>query len=304
VSAAHDLLVVGVNPAIDIYYCLDRIQVGEVNRVGSVRVAPGGKANNLARAYHRLGGSPLTTGIAGGETGRRILAGLSAEGIAHDYVIADGESRQTVTLNTPDATTVLLEPGPPVSETTLTALIAKVAALAAGSPIVAVVGSLPPGAPSDYIAQLILTIRSTSSALIAIDTSGEALERATLAGPNLIKVNVDEYERAFRTSARDQSAVERHFCSLAERGLETLCLTDGARGALVLSAGDPFVIRTDVTNPIATVGAGDAFLAGLLSAPHRGDDLRAAAYLASAAAAAAVQSVGAGFIEPSVFEAA
>ncbi len=50
---ARDLLVVGANPAIDVYYCLDRLGVGDVNRVASVRRVPGGKANNLARAYRR-----------------------------------------------------------------------------------------------------------------------------------------------------------------------------------------------------------------------------------------------------------
>src|SRR5688572_5733653 len=81
--AGHDLLVVGANPAIDVYYCLDDFRVGDVNRVTSVRAAAGGKANNLARAHQRLGGRPLTTGIAAGETGKRMLGQLTSEGIAH-----------------------------------------------------------------------------------------------------------------------------------------------------------------------------------------------------------------------------
>jgi tagatose 6-phosphate kinase len=302
--AARDLLAVGVNPAIDVYYFLDQLRVGDVNRVASVRAAAGGKANNLARAYRRLGGNPMTTGIAGGDTGRRILAELAAEGIEHDYVLADGASRQTVTVVAGGTTTVLLEPGPPVAEAALDALAAKVESSSATACAVVVTGSLPPGVPSAYVARLVYAARAASAPLVAVDTSGKALQLAATAGPHLIKVNVDEFERAFRCSGRDLSPVERLFDTLANGGVETLCLTDGARGALVLSATERFVVRTDTAKAVSTAGAGDAFLAGLLFALRRGDSLRDAARLASAAAAAALRTVGAGFIEPSAVEAA
>ncbi|MGH2562217.1 MAG: 1-phosphofructokinase family hexose kinase [Thermomicrobiales bacterium] len=296
--AAHDLLVIGANPAIDRYYCLDQLRVGDVNRVTSVRAAAGGKANNLARAYRRLGGNPITTGIVAGETGHRILTGLATEGIAHDYVCTDGESRQTVTLLAAGATTVLLEPGPLVPETALDRLVEKVAMLALTVSGVAITGSLPSGAPGDTVARLVRAARTASSGPIAVDTSGEALRIAALAGPHLIKVNVEEYERAFGQPADDPAAVEAHVRSLADHGVEILCLTDGPRGALVLTAQERFAVRTEAPDPVSTAGAGDAFLAGLLLALLRGDELTAAARLASAAAAAALRQVGAGFIEP------
>lgn len=297
-SGSHDLLVVGANPAIDLYYCLDHLQVGDVNRVAAVRAEAGGKANNLARAYRRLGGRPLTTGIAGGDTGRRILDRLTAEGIAHDYVDGDGESRQTVTAVANGVTTVLLEPGPLVNAETLARLEAKVATLASTASAVAIVGSLPPGASKDFLAELVRRARAASAGPVALDTSGEALQVAAFAGPHVIKINADEYERAFRQSARNRSVVEAHFQSLADRGLETLCITDGPRGALIFSTQARFVVRTETDGPISTAGAGDAFLAGFLFALHRGDGLTAAARLASAAAAAALRTVGAGCIEP------
>lgn len=303
-APTHDLLVVGANPAIDLYYCLDVLRAGEVNRVATVRAAAGGKANNLARAYRRLGGRPLTTGIAAGDTGRRILNRLTSEGIAHDYVLAEGESRQTVTLVSGGETTVLLEPGPLVSEAAIACLAEKVTALAPAVSAVAITGSLPPGAPAGSVAGFVAAARKAPGALVAVDTSGEALRLAALAGPHLIKVNRDEYERAFDQTARDLSAIESHFISLADRGVETLCLTDGEHGALVLSTGGRFTVRTEASDPISTAGAGDAFLAGLLFALHRGDGLSDAARHASAAAAAALRQIGAGFIEPAAADAA
>jgi tagatose 6-phosphate kinase len=296
----HDLLVVGVNPAVDVYYRLDRLCVGGVNRVTPVRSAAGGKANNLARAYRRLGGRPLATGIVGGESGRCIRDGLTQEGIAHDFVSAAGDSRQTVTVVAGGTTTVLLEPGPHVAEPALVDLEAKVAALAATVPAVAVAGSLPPGAPASYLGDLVRAVRAASGALVAVDASGEALRLGGLAGPHLIKVNAEEVEVAFRQSARSRAGIDRLFRELSDRGVETLCLTDGARGALVVTDRECFAVQTDAGEPVSTAGAGDAFLAGLLFALGRGKALCEAARLASAAAAAALEAIGAGFIEPEV----
>ncbi len=297
-TSGYDLLVVGANPAIDRYYCLDELRIGQVHRVTSVRTMAGGKANNLARVYQLLGGRAVTTGIAAGETGRHILELLAAEGIGHDYVLAEGESRQTVTLVADRKTTVLLEPGPLVSEAAVADLADKVEALAPVVPAVAITGSLPPGAPTETVARLIAAARRTSDALVVIDTSGEALRLAAQAGPHVIKVNRDEYELAFGRPTDQLRSLEAHFQTLNAYGVETICLTDGPRGALVHTGTESFTVRTRATDPISTAGAGDAFLAGLLLAFQRGESLPNAAKFAAATGAAALRQVAAGFVEP------
>jgi tagatose 6-phosphate kinase len=296
-TATYDLLVVGANPAMDRYYCLGNLHIGEVNRVSSVQSAAGGKANNLARVFRNLGGNPLTTGIAAGQTGRQILDDLTVEGIGHDYVFAEGESRQTVTVSAESQTTVLLEPGPLVSEEAIASLVAKVAALALPAAAVAITGSLPAGAPVDTVGRLVAASRETSTAMVAVDTSGEALRLAALAGPHVIKVNREEYERAFGEPTDRLKDVEAHFEVLTMHGVETLCLTDGPRGALVLNRNDRFAVRTPASDPHSTAGAGDAFLAGFVFALLHGRKLRDAARFASAVGAAALRHVAAGFVE-------
>jgi 1-phosphofructokinase family hexose kinase len=300
----YDLLAVGANPAIDRYYCLDDLRIGDVHRVSTVRASAGGKANNLARVYRHLGGRPLTTGIAAGQTGRHILDRLTAEGTSHDYVFAEGESRQTVTLIADRKTTVLLEPGPFVSEATIAGLTDKVRLLAPAAPTIVMTGSLPPGAPEETVARLVAAARGASDAMVAVDTSGEALWLAAQAGPHLIKVNRDEYERAFGQPTDRLSAVKAQFQTLAACGVEILCLTDGSAGALILTGSDHFAVRTMAPDPISTAGAGDAFLAGFLFALRRGDTLRDAAMFASAVGAAALRHIAAGCVEQADVESA
>src|SRR5690606_34852832 len=108
--------------------------LGQVNRVRVLLYAAGGKANNLARAFQRLGGQPLVLGIAAGHWGKFMLESLEREGIGHEYVSAEGEGRLTTTILANEeqrgATTVLLEPGQAVPEKVMAELAAKIEAWA------------------------------------------------------------------------------------------------------------------------------------------------------------------------------
>ena len=137
-------------------------------------------------------------------------------------------------------------------------------------------GSLPPGAPAEYVARLVRAARggirrAWSPSTPRVRRSGSR----PLAGPHLIKVNVDEYERAFgRSGERPLPPSRRTFRSLADRGVETLCLTDGrARRARPHRATSASPCGPRPTDAVSTAGAGDAFLAGLLFALRRGDAL-------------------------------
>ncbi len=247
----------------------------------------------------------MTTGIVGGDVGRQILAGLTAEGIGHDYVCAVGESRQTVTLVEPDATTVLLEPGPPVSAEVLDNLAAKVAAWSAHVPAVAITGSLPPGAPASYVARLVEDVRGASSAYVAVDASGDALRHAALAGPHLIKVNTDEYEQRVshvrRNTAGRRASVRNAGCRRCGNALYHRRSAGSAHPLRTRS-----IRREDERRTTRLDGRRGRCVSCrfAICARRRGDALQEAARLASAAAAAAVLTVEAGFIEQAAVDAA
>jgi 1-phosphofructokinase family hexose kinase len=295
-----DLLAIGVNPAMDRYYRAGRISLGAVNRIELARSAPGGKANNFARAYQRLGGCPITTGIVGGVTGHAIIDALDEEGIAYDYVSSPAESRSTATLVSDESTTVLLEAGPAVPDVAFEALTKKVGELARDVQTVVICGSLPPTASPGYLATLVDVIKAESTARIAVDTSGEPLRLVAQSGVDIVKVNAAELEDAFGIGRLDKGQVERLFAQLHGNGVSMLCITAGAKGALIYTRDDAFTVNARVDHVVSTVGAGDAFLAGLLIGLKRSSSLRDAAALAAASAAAATQTIGAGFVDPAL----
>jgi 1-phosphofructokinase family hexose kinase len=298
----HDLLAVSVNTALDTYYRTDRALLDSVNRVEHLRSAPGGKAINFSRAYQRLGGCPLVAGIAGGSTGHEIETGLRSEGIAGEFIHAEAESRRTVTVVDGFSTTVFLEAGGQIDSRVFNDLAALVASRAPACSTVVISGSVPPTAPAGYPARLVRAIRRVSSARIALDATGEALRSAAREGVDLIKVNAQEFAATFDADPGAFTQVREVFDALRGTGLSTLAITNGAAGALVLDSEDCFSVRGSVDSVLSSVGAGDAFLAGLLWGLHSGSSTRESFRLAAAAGAAATQVVGAGFIDPALVQ--
>ena len=79
---------------------------------------------------------------------------------------------------------------------------------------------------------------------------------------------------------------------LLERGVGCVAVTQGAKGALVVSAGEVVEVPAFEVEVVDTTGCGDAFSAGFLRGISLGGDLRAAARLGCATAAQVAQGLG------------
>ena len=72
---------VTLNPSIDFIVRIDKVEIGEVNRMESDDKFAGGKGINVSRILQRLGVDNTATGFIGGFTGRFVTDSLDAEGI-------------------------------------------------------------------------------------------------------------------------------------------------------------------------------------------------------------------------------
>ncbi len=105
----------------------------------------------------------------------------------------------------------------------------------------------------------------------------EAVTKFVLQTAQLVKLNEDELVQLVggRTSQPEQ--IERAARKLAARhGIERICVTAGARGAGLLWEGEWYWEKARPVPVRDTVGAGDAFLGGLLGAVLQGIAPRAA----------------------------
>jgi sugar/nucleoside kinase (ribokinase family) len=80
--------------------------------------------------------------------------------------------------------------------------------------------------------------------------------------------------------------------ALVDRGVGCVAVTQGARGALVVTADEVIEVPAFQVDVVDTTGCGDAFSAGFLRGVALGRDLRAAAVLGCATAAQVAQGLG------------
>src|SRR5437763_14138273 len=89
------ILVVTLNPALDITHDLPRVDWAGVNRPAAVSARPGGKGVNVARTLHALGADVLVLGLAGGRTGEAVRSALAGTGVPAAFTPIAGETRRT-----------------------------------------------------------------------------------------------------------------------------------------------------------------------------------------------------------------
>ena len=166
-------------------------------------------------------------------------------------------------------------------------------------------GSLPPGAPVDWYARLVVRLRGAAPGLrIAVDTSDAPLAALAVAmpaaAPDLIKPNGEELGQlaglpAERAMALEDGAMRGEYGPvveaarvLVERGVATVMATLGAAGAVLVTAEGAWHAAAPKIHVLSTVGAGDSSVAGYVLADVRGGDaterLRTAVAYGSAAA--------------------
>lgn len=166
-------------------------------------------------------------------------------------------------------------------------------------------GSLPPGAPVDWYARLVVRLRGAAPGLrIAVDTSDAPLAALAAAmpaaAPDLIKPNGEELGQlaglpAERAMALEDGAMRGEYGPvveaarvLVERGVGTVMATLGAAGAVLVTAEGAWRAAAPKVHVLSTVGAGDSSVAGYVLADVRGGDaaerLRTAVSYGSAAA--------------------
>ncbi|MGQ0464960.1 MAG: 1-phosphofructokinase [Sporichthyaceae bacterium] len=273
------------NPSLDRTLALDALVRGAVARVQAASVEPAGKGVNVARALALHGHKTRAVLPVGGADGGELVRLLGPTGVDVAAVAVAQPVRSNVALVEPDGTTTKLnEAGPALEPREIDALLGALAEAAAGAEWVVLCGSLPPGAPDSLYAQAIAALRGTGVRL-ALDTSGPALRLGVAAGPALVKPNRDELAEAIgRTLATLGDALDAAQ-TLRERGAAAVLVSLGADGALLVDA-DGALHGEATATPVSTVGAGDATLAGFLSAGGTGAQALATALAWGAAAVA------------------
>ena len=280
------------NPSLDRTIAVPALRRGKVMRATESREDPGGKGINVSRALAQNGTATRAVLPIGGVYGGVMLDLLRAQEVDVVPVPITGAIRANVTIVEPDgATTKVNEQGPCFSAVEVAALRTATASASVGAGWVVCCGSLPPGIDDDFYADLVGRCHA-NGVKVAVDSSGEPMLRALSATPDLIKPNRVELAEAVGHDLSTVGAVIDAARGLVATGIECVLVSLGRDGALLVDATRAVRAVARVDNPLSTVGAGDALLAGYLHAVASGLDAERALRTAVAFGAAAVSRPG------------
>lgn len=291
-----DILTLTMNPAVDVFTSVDRVIPGHKLRCEPAQMHPGGGGINVARVLHRLGSDVLALYAAGGITGGLLAELLAQEQTPAQALPIAGETRESFTAHEhssqQDYRFVL--PGPRLSALECQSCLDALSQHGRPRFLVAS-GSLPPGTPEDFYAQVAGRARQQGSKMV-LDTSGAALLAALRAGVYLVKPSLRELRELTGLPLTAEPEWRDAARALIEQGqAEIVALSLGEEGALLVSAQQAWRAQALKVEVASTIGAGDSFLAALvwsLAQHDQHDQLELALRHAMAAGAAALLKSG------------
>jgi 1-phosphofructokinase/tagatose 6-phosphate kinase len=296
------ILTVTLNAAIDRTLTVPNFQRGQRHRASAGLTLAGGKGINVARALKTLGIPVVATGLAGGQTGTRIVEGLNGEAILNDFVRIEGESRTSTAVVDPTGgtRTEINEWGPAVVPEELAILIEKLHYLSQGAELVVFAGSLPRDVEESFYAETIHDL-SRRQVPAVLDCEGEPLRLGVEAEPLLVSPNQHEAEALVGQEFHDHEDFALAVDRIAGLGARNVIITT-EWGCVALLRDGRETTRLWVAAPpvdaVSTVGSGDVLLAAYLAARSADRPAEEALRTAVAAGVASTLEPGAGRFDP------
>ena len=300
-NIGNSIATVCLNPSIDRSISIPGFTVGEVNRVEWEQDDPGGKAVNVATVLAGLGHTVTVTGFVGADAWDTYARLFNARGIENRFLQINQRTRANIKIidELHHRVTDVNFPGFKITDSDLEELQAVIDQLAQTCDWFVFSGSLPEGAPDDTYACL---IKRLTNKVTLVDTSGAALKRAVETRPYGIKPNLKELESLCGVQLGSTVKVLKQAQALIRRGLSGVAVSMGAQGALFVDKGQAVLAVPPQVQVRSTVGAGDALMAGWVSAMSRGMDLVETARFATALSVCSLQRIGRFLPDPAEIE--
>ncbi len=259
------IVAVDLNPSLDRTLTVKRLEPAAVSRAHAVRLDPGGKAVNVARALNAWGLPVLGVVLLGGSTGSGIARLLERERVPYEPVPVDGESRSNIVIIDEACGSYIKvnEPGPSVAAEELDALQDRILRRVTQGDLWVFSGRLPLGLPEDTCYRLINLVQSRGARAF-FDSSGKPFALGVGACPYLVKPNHLEAEELIGRPVRTTDDAVAAVRELWHRNIEAVAITRGAEGAVVGYHGTIVEASPPALEVAAPVGAGDASMAALV----------------------------------------
>ena len=272
----QETLILGLNPAWQRLFFVDKFTLGEVHRISKVEEYASGKGINCGRVLQLLGGSPLMMHFLGSEYGPRIFDELSACGISQAPVWIKEPTRICTTIVSEGDSTELIEPSPILTPSENDDFIQNLNEYWNSTQNVALCGTFPQGFDVTLINNLDFTGKK-----VYIDAI-ENVDAWLAKGVELLKINLQEYCKLLSRLGIPQVMSSPQFWKMTATAvlerlpIKNLVVTDEESPVhafrLVEKKFQELILQPTAVEVQNNVGAGDSFFAGWLYADSMGLD--------------------------------
>lgn len=250
-----------LNPSIDYVITLDKVILGQLNRMSTDNFFTGGKGINVSRVLNNLGYDNTALGFMGGFTGKFVEDELEKEDINTDFTTVKEHTRINIKIKAEEETEINGQ-GPVIDEKSAKNLLEQLSAIQSDD-LVIISGSKPRNLPEDYYQQIIKTVKAANAEFV-IDTTGEALKNALSSKPFLVKPNDVELAELYNVNLTTEEDYIQYGQKLIDEGARFAIVSLGSKGALLFSETGIYRGNSPKGNVKSTVGAGDSMIAGFV----------------------------------------
>ncbi|WP_170241972.1 hexose kinase [Streptococcus suis] len=266
------VLIVTLNPSVDLLYFEPQFVLGKHNRFNSSTIMAAGKGINCSRALSHLGIPATSLALVGGKTGEFFKQHLADENFQSLYIPIEDETRHSITVMHNQGThTEIVEAGPKVSSELKTIIFNRILDIAKQEKpsIISLNGSVHSDDPYFYN-ELITLLREELDYPVTIvtDFSRQALYNIVhkaLHKPDFIKPNIHEFSELVGQELSSKEEVLNHLLTTPSPIPYTL-VSCGEQGAIAQFNGQLYDVTAPTIDLVNPTGSGDASVAGAIYA--------------------------------------
>ena len=289
ISHTMKIATVTLNPAIDQTVKVDNFRPNRVNRAQAISFDASGKGVNVASFLADYGHNIAVTGYLGQANVGIFEEFFASKGIDDWFVRIPGNNRINVKVvdEVNQQTTDINMPGQTPPQEAMSTLLETIEKLASSCDWFVLSGSLPPQVPTTIYATIITQLKRQKKRII-LDTSGEALREGIQAGPTIVKPNIEELQHLTGHSLTSEAEIQQAAHQLLNEDIELVVVSMGKQGAMLVEQATTLIATPPEVTVKKTFGAGDAMVAGLVTAQIQGLNLADCGRLATAFSVGAI----------------
>lgn len=254
---------VTLNPAVDYYMDMNKLEEGELNKVNNSYTLAGGKGINVSKVLKNFGIESMALGFCGGFTGEYIRADLNKYGIKDNFILLEEDTRINVKIKTEKKETEIMGKSPKILKQNIDALLSIVDSIE-DNDILVLSGSVPSSVKEDIYKDIIDKIKSKNNVRVILDSRENAFKIAVKEKVFLTKPNKKELSEYFGKDIRSVYDIIVYAQQLVKDGSENVIVSLGKEGSIIVNKDEAYIGNAPDGELISSVGAGDAMVAGIV----------------------------------------